>query len=73
MGLEWRGPHVTIPVCLLHYVWIPKLNVYRDGSYQAPQVPPYYGTPQTKPGVTKNDRRNQLFKNKLNKIFSRIY
>ena len=60
MGLEWRGPHVTIPVCLLHYVWIPKLNVYRDGSYQAPQVPPYYGTPQTKPGVTKNDRENNF-------------
>ena len=60
MGLEWRGPHVTIPVCLLHYVWIPKLNVYRDGSYQAPQVPQYYGTPQTKPGVTKNDRENNF-------------
>ena len=57
--------------CLLHYVWIPKHSVYRDSSHQAPevkkpQVPPYYGTPQTKPGVTKNDRRNQLFKNKLN-------
>ena len=29
MGLEWRGPHVTNPACLLHYVWIPKHNVSR--------------------------------------------
>ena len=62
MGLEWRGPHVTNPACLLHYVRIPKHNVSRDDSYQAPevekpQVPPYYGTPQTEPGVTENDKR----------------
>ena len=70
MGLEWRGPHVTIPVCLLHYVWIPKLNVYRDGSYQAPQVPQYHGTPQTKPGVT-NILNVKQYK-ELDNIFGRI-
>ena len=60
MGLEWRGPHAATLACLLHYVQIPKHNVFRDGSYQAPQVPPYYGTPQTKLGATKNDRENEI-------------
>ena len=39
----------------------PNTVCIETGSYQAPevkkpQVPPYYGTPQTEPGVTENDK-----------------
>ena len=66
MGLEWRGPHRTLLVRLLHYVWIHIHYVNVDGNDRALElrcwmhlVPPYYGAPQTKPGVQyNNDERN---------------
>ena len=66
MGLEWRGPHRTLLVRLLHYVWIHIHYVNEDGSDRALKlrcwthlVPPYYGAPQTRPGVQyNNDERN---------------
>ena len=76
MGLEWRGPHRTLLVRLLHYVWIHIHYVNVDGNDRALKlrcwmhlVPPYYGAPQTKPGVQyNNDERNvqylQYFKAK---------
>ena len=52
MGLEWRGPHWTHLIRLLHYAWIPTHYVNGDGSDQTlKKVFPYYGAPQTKPGV----------------------
>ena len=70
MGLEWRGPHWTHLIRLLHYAWIPTHYVNGDGIDQTlKKVFPYYGAPQTKPGVQyNNDERNvqylQYFKAK---------
>ena len=63
MGLEWSGPHRTLPACLLHYVWILTHIVNEDGNARAFELRckkhlmlPYYGAPQTEPGVQYNDK-----------------
>ena len=52
---------ISSSVCSTMY-GSPNTVCIETGSYQAPEVkkppvPPYYGTPQTEPGVTENDKR----------------